>query len=144
MHVCICMYTYDIYQALKAELDSRGIEWFLHYGTLLGAVRDQTIIPWTYDIDVCVPDLQQVRDLLLQMPCFYFRDHPWTEGVGKLYSRGRHLESFGSITGRSYWAEWGWIYYIGRERATVDVYRCMHRNSYREICMHRAICMHTY
>lgn len=35
-------------------LDSRGIKYWIDFGTLLGAFRDGTIIAWDYDIDLCV------------------------------------------------------------------------------------------
>ena len=42
--------------------EANGIIYVLAYGSLLGAVRDNGIIPWDYDVDVVVPFYQ--RDLL--------------------------------------------------------------------------------
>ena len=39
------------------ELELRGIPYSLMYGSLLGAVRDGNIIPWTPDIDIYIPDI---------------------------------------------------------------------------------------
>jgi len=39
-------------------LQKHNIQYFITYGTLLGAVREQDIISHTPDIDICVPDLE--------------------------------------------------------------------------------------
>jgi hypothetical protein len=44
-------------EQFTAELDRRGIKYFLFFGTLLGAVRDGAIIPYTPDVDVYIPEL---------------------------------------------------------------------------------------
>jgi len=37
-----------------SALEQSNITYFINYGTLLGAVRDQKIIPWTTDIDIVI------------------------------------------------------------------------------------------
>ena len=37
---------------VKEVLDNYDVEYWLDYGTLLGAVRDGKIIPWDNDIDL--------------------------------------------------------------------------------------------
>src|SRR5690606_23009779 len=40
----------DVHQVLS----SFGIQYFITFGTLLGAVRDNKIIPWTQDVDISI------------------------------------------------------------------------------------------
>jgi len=40
----------------KWALDTLGVEYRVVYGTLLGALRSQAIITWTYDIDIALPE----------------------------------------------------------------------------------------
>ena len=42
-------------QTVAAALERAHVPYFLTLGTLLGAVRSQRIIPWTNDVDVCIP-----------------------------------------------------------------------------------------
>lgn len=41
-------------EAFSKVCDNRHIDYYLAYGTLLGAIRDKGQIPWDYDIDVWV------------------------------------------------------------------------------------------
>lgn len=43
-----------ILRKLKAECDANGIEFFLFFGTMLGAVRNQGFVPWDDDVDLCM------------------------------------------------------------------------------------------
>ena len=42
-------------------LDRLGLQYRLAYGTLLGAVRSQAIIPWTFDIDIWISQTEFVK-----------------------------------------------------------------------------------
>jgi hypothetical protein len=43
---------FDILSATVSFLEAKGIDYKVAFGTLLGAVRDQDIIPWTGDVDM--------------------------------------------------------------------------------------------
>lgn len=45
----------DITCAIHAFCEEHGLRYFLHYGTLLGAVRHKGFIPWDEDIDLGMP-----------------------------------------------------------------------------------------
>ena len=43
------------------SLEALNITYYIQYGTLIGAVRDQNIIPWETDIDIVVPKLSSAQ-----------------------------------------------------------------------------------
>jgi len=111
---------FEMLALFSRELEGTGIAWFVHYGTLLGAVRDQAIIPWTNDIDVCVPLRAFIRedDLMKHFTCFEMSDY--TQAVMRLYSKGAHVERFSS--------HWFWF----SSPVYIDVYHlfpCAHKAS---------------
>uniref|UniRef100_A0A7S2LVX7 LicD/FKTN/FKRP nucleotidyltransferase domain-containing protein n=1 Tax=Zooxanthella nutricula TaxID=1333877 RepID=A0A7S2LVX7_9DINO len=46
---------FDILSYTADFLEQNNLEYYVTYGTLLGAVRDRDVIPWTGDIDLVVP-----------------------------------------------------------------------------------------
>lgn len=49
-------YLFNLLGFLQDELTARNLPFSLGFGTLLGAVRDQNVIPWTIDVDLVLPD----------------------------------------------------------------------------------------
>lgn len=56
----------DALKQTAAELDAVGIPYFLDTGTLLGAVRDGTFIPWDNDIDIGILDCRHDDEYFVQ------------------------------------------------------------------------------
>lgn len=60
----------EVLKGFSALCEEHGWKYFLAYGSMLGAVRHQGIIPWDDDIDLMMPrpDYDAMRE--------YFREHP--------------------------------------------------------------------
>jgi hypothetical protein len=66
MAKCCQRHLINVIHYLAELFEEKKITYWMHFGTLLGAVRDQGIIPWDSDADLCVlqSDKQKVHDLL--------------------------------------------------------------------------------
>ena len=53
---CIVDVLADMVLAVTESLEKNGLNHFISYGTLLGAARNQSIIPWTTDIDIVIDE----------------------------------------------------------------------------------------
>ena len=55
-----------VYKEMKRVLDANGIRFYAMYGTALGAVRDNGIIPWDNDIDIGIfeSDMDRVKEIM--------------------------------------------------------------------------------
>lgn len=45
----------DLYNEFATLCDKLGLKWFVHAGTMLGAIRHRGFIPWDDDIDIVMP-----------------------------------------------------------------------------------------
>lgn len=52
---CCRSHLVHVMRLVAQELDARGIQWWIDYGTLLGALRHGGLIPWDNDIDLGAP-----------------------------------------------------------------------------------------
>eukprot|EP00928_Gymnodinium_smaydae_P057833 TRINITY_DN41060_c0_g1_i1.p1 TRINITY_DN41060_c0_g1~~TRINITY_DN41060_c0_g1_i1.p1 ORF type:complete len:279 (+),score=12.60 TRINITY_DN41060_c0_g1_i1:29-838(+) len=61
---CCSEHIFDALVSIVSWLDANNYEYVLSFGTLLGAVRNQTIIPWTSDIDIILLHPEAQKTLL--------------------------------------------------------------------------------
>jgi hypothetical protein len=66
--VCCATHLYNILKDVTQVLEDSGIEYFISFGTLLGAVRHRGLIPWDTDIDIIIPQssMEDAIDILQQ------------------------------------------------------------------------------
>ena len=70
---------YSMMRTLDLVCDRHQIEYFIAFGTLLGAVREKSIIPWDDDIDLYMKskDLDKLRRVNMDPYFLDYRDRIW-------------------------------------------------------------------
>lgn len=76
-------------QRATVALDEVHIEYFLDFGTLLGAVRDHDIIPHEYDVDLTLSDegCSRLPGLRQEFAKHGLRLYTWDEWIPQKYNR---------------------------------------------------------
>lgn len=64
--VCCATHLYDILTDVTKVLEENDLEYFISFGTLLGAVRHGGLIPWDTDVDILIAEekKREILDLL--------------------------------------------------------------------------------
>ena len=60
--ICCSAVLGNMLRDFKWALNTLGVEYRVVYGTLLGAVRSHSVIPWTHDIDIALPESSFYRN----------------------------------------------------------------------------------
>lgn len=57
--VCCATHLYEILKDVTEVLEKHNLEYFISFGTLLGAIRHKGFIPWDTDVDILIPESQK-------------------------------------------------------------------------------------
>ena len=78
----IQLYKLGIMEDIAGICDKHGLQYVLHYGTLLGAIRHGGFIPWDDDVDIAMPwnDYKKLINILnREHSDQYFAQNTWTD-----------------------------------------------------------------
>ena len=84
----------DLLHEFSTVCEKNGLKWFVHAGTMLGAVRHHGYIPWDDDVDVVMPrkdyeKLCEISSLVFSHP-YFFQNDETDPGFAKNFSRLRN------------------------------------------------------
>ena len=88
---------FDIMKIFKAIADKHDINYWVDYGTLLGAVRHGGFIPWDSDADVSIleQDVDKVTEILQnELPEEYEFVPVWLDRVYRIRKKGDQSQAF--------------------------------------------------
>jgi len=68
---------YDMLRDVTKILKENNITYWLDFGTLLGAVRENRLLPWDNDLDISIreKDSQKLREILPQIKQIGYRTY---------------------------------------------------------------------
>lgn len=97
----------DLLNEFSHVCSVHGLKWFVHAGTMLGAVRHQGFIPWDDDIDVVMPrkDYERLCELgpVEFAHPYFFQNEKTDRYFARAFSRLRNSETTAIFAGeRSY------------------------------------------
>jgi len=77
---------YEMLVDIKTVFNAAGIKWWMMFGTLLGAVRQQDIIPIDSDVDLGIAweDMPKVDRVIPFLRDRYYRVQRWVKRYGKI------------------------------------------------------------
>ena len=96
----------DILLEIHEFCESKGIKYFLAYGSLLGAVRHKGYIPWDNDIDIALTRPEYTRfakefnDFKFKMPLRfvdYSVDHSFPYSIGKVVLENSKIDELDNV-----------------------------------------------
>jgi len=84
--VCCATHLYNIFKDIAEILETNHVEYFISFGTLLGAVRHGGLIPWDTDVDIVISDkdLYKTKFLLHTKLSKYIVSEVEEQSTGKL------------------------------------------------------------
>jgi len=77
----------DLLNEFSVICKKHHLRWFVHAGTMLGAIRHQGFIPWDDDIDVVMPRADYEKLCLIGPQKFAFPYFYQTEGTDRFFCR---------------------------------------------------------